>query len=122
MTRSRSYSSRFSPPLATAITLAGLAGAVIAVAPPAAAATTAVVSAVPAQTIQNFGASGAWWVNDLARFSTAKQKQAADLLFGSGGLQLSAYRYNIGGGGTGVSAGDRAPQSLLVSPGVYDWS
>src|SRR3954454_12667602 len=119
MTRSRSYSSRFSPHLATAITLAGLAGAVIAVAPPAAAATTAVVSASPAQTVQNFGASGAWWVNDLARFSGANQQRAADLLFGPNGLQLSAYRYNIGGGGVGVAAGDRAAQTPLVSPGVY---
>ncbi|WP_196778183.1 glycoside hydrolase [Lentzea aerocolonigenes] len=86
------------------------------------AAAVAQVSPAPAQTIQNIGASGAWWVNDLARFSPAVQQRAAELLFGPSGIQLSAYRYNIGGGGTGVQAGDRAPQSLMTSPGRYDWS
>jgi O-glycosyl hydrolase len=86
------------------------------------AAVLAQVSATPAQTIHNIGASGAWWVNDLARFSPANQQRAAELLFGPGGLHLSAYRYNIGGGGVGVRPGDRAPQTVLVSPGRYDWT
>lgn len=86
------------------------------------AAATARISTTPAQTIQNIGASGAWWVNDLARFSPAVQQRVAELLFSPSGIQLSAYRYNIGGGGTGVRAGDRAPQSLMVSPGRYDWN
>ncbi|WNM31922.1 glycoside hydrolase [Streptomyces sp. Li-HN-5-11] len=84
--------------------------------------TVAQVSSTPAQTIQNIGASGAWWVNDLTHFSTATQQRVAELLFSSNGIQLSAYRYNIGGGGVGVRAGERAPQSLLVSPGRYDWN
>ncbi|MFD8496682.1 glycoside hydrolase [Amycolatopsis sp. NPDC059657] len=84
--------------------------------------TVAEVSSTPAQTIQNIGASGAWWVNDLARFSPATRQRVAELLFGPDGIQLSAYRYNIGGGGVGVAAGDRAPQSLMISPGRYDWS
>ena len=88
----------------------------------ASAATTATVGSTPRQTIENFGASGAWWVNDLARFSSTNQQRAAELLFGASGLQLSAYRYNIGGGGVGVAAGDRAPATLLTSPGNYDWS
>lgn len=81
------------------------------------------ISSTPAQTIQNIGASGAWWVNDLAHFSPATQQRVAQLLFSSDGIQLSSYRYNIGGGGVGVS-GDRsrAPQTLQVSPGVYDWN
>jgi O-glycosyl hydrolase len=83
---------------------------------------TVTVSPTPAQTIAGFGASGAWWVNDLARFSPANQWRAAELLFGARGLRLSAYRYNIGGGGVGVAPGDRAPETPLVSPGVYDWS
>jgi O-glycosyl hydrolase len=101
---------------------AGAALAVAAPATPAAAATVATVGATPRQTIANFGASGAWWVNDLARFSAANQRRAADLLFGPAGLHLSAYRYNIGGGGVGVRAGDRAPQTLMTSPGNYDWN
>ena len=83
---------------------------------------TVTVSPTPAQTIAGFGASGAWWVNDLARFSPANQWRAAELLFGARGLRLSAYRHNIGGGGVGVAPGDRAPETPLVSPGVYDWS
>ncbi|HEY3483431.1 MAG TPA: glycoside hydrolase, partial [Streptomyces sp.] len=85
-------------------------------------ATVAQVSSTPAQTIQNIGASGAWWVNDLTHFSTATQQRVAELLFSTNGIQLSAYRYNIGGGGVGVNAGERAPQTLLTSPGHYDWT
>ena len=86
-------------------------------------ATLAQVSSTPAQSIQNIGASGAWWVNDLIHFSAANQQRVAQLLFSSSGIQLSAYRYNIGGGGAGVS-GDkaRAPQTLMTSPGSYNWS
>jgi O-glycosyl hydrolase len=98
------------------------AGAVALTTVPASAATLVQVAATPAQTIQNIGASGAWWVNDLTRFSTANQQRVAQLLFSSSGIQLSAYRYNIGGGGVGVAATDRAPQTLLTSPGVYDWT
>jgi O-glycosyl hydrolase len=75
-----------------------------------------------AQTIDGFGASGAWWVNDLNSFSASAKSQVGDALFGPGGLALSVYRYNIGGGGTGVSVAARAPQSLMTSVGSYDWS
>lgn len=75
-----------------------------------------------AQTIDGFGASGAWWVNDLASFSSSAKSQVAEALFGTSGLDLSIYRYNIGGGGTGVSVPARAPQSLMTSIGNYDWS
>jgi O-glycosyl hydrolase len=80
------------------------------------------VSGTPAQSVQGFGASGAWWVNDLANFAPAVQQQVGDLLFGPQGLDLSVYRYNVGGGGVGVTNPPRAPQTPLVSPGVYDWS
>ena len=94
-------------------------------APAATAAATAPVveiSPAAAQTISNIGASGAWWVNDLDSFAPAVQAQAARLLFSRSGLQLSSYRYNIGGGGTGVTVPDRAPQSFLRPDGSYDWS
>jgi O-glycosyl hydrolase len=113
--------------LAGALTLA-LAGAggvaAVTLAPaPARAQTLVQVSASPAQTIHSIGASGAWWVNDVGRFfSTANQQRVADLLFGQNGLRLSAYRYNIGGGGVGVADTDRKPETFLVSPGSYDWS
>jgi O-glycosyl hydrolase len=82
----------------------------------------AIVRPVGAQTMQGFGASGAWWPNDLARFAPEIQERVAEMLFGPGGLRLSVYRYNIGGGGVGVTNPVRAPQTFLVAPGEYDWS
>ncbi|WP_405883445.1 ricin-type beta-trefoil lectin domain protein [Streptomyces sp. NBC_01136] len=80
------------------------------------------VSPHAAQTIDNIGASGAWWVNDLQHFSPAVQARVARLLFSSGGLDLSSYRYNIGGGGTAVTTPARAPEDFLKADGSYDWS
>ncbi|WP_411054665.1 glycoside hydrolase [Streptomyces sp. E11-3] len=90
--------------------------------PEAAAPQAAEVSPHPAQTIDNIGASGAWWVNDLANFSPEAQAEAAKLLFSQGGLDLSSYRYNIGGGGTAVTTPERAPEDFLNDDGSYDWS
>jgi O-glycosyl hydrolase len=86
------------------------------------AAAPAEVGSIPLQIMQGFGASGAWWPNDLGRFRPDVREQVADMLFGREGIQLSVYRYNIGGGGTGVDHTARAPETFLVSPGVYDWS
>nr|MDT0659370.1 glycoside hydrolase [Micromonospora sp. DSM 115978] len=103
----------------------GLAAAVLAVPPsaaPAQAARPAEVAPGPAQTIQNIGASGAWWPNDLVNFAPAVRQRVADLLFGQNGLALTAYRYNIGGGGTGVTNPVRAPQTFRTGAGTYDWN
>ena len=93
-------------------------------APPASAATPTVAEVSPhaAQTIDNIGASGAWWVNDLKNFDPAVQARVAKLLFSKDGLALSSYRYNIGGGGTGVTYAPRAPEDFLNDDGSYDWS
>ncbi len=82
----------------------------------------AVVDAREAQRIDHFGASGAWWPNDLVKFPPAVQRRVAELLFGREGIALSGYRYNIGGGGVGVTNPTRAPQTFLVGPGRYDWA
>src|SRR5436190_15770315 len=82
----------------------------------------AVVDQRGGQTVEGFGASGAWWPNDLVNFAAEVQDRVAALLFGPDGLALSVYRYNIGGGGVGVTVPARAPETFLVSPGVYDWS
>lgn len=79
------------------------------------------VSDTPAQTMQGFGAAGAWWPNDLIRFDVAVQESVAEMLFGTSGIALSAYRYNIGGGGVGVENRVRAPETFLIGPGEYDW-
>lgn len=83
---------------------------------------TAEVSPHAAQTIDNIGASGAWWVNDLKNFDPKVQARVAGLLFSKDGLDLSAYRYNIGGGGTGVTYAPRAPEDFRDDDGTYDWS
>src|SRR5439155_25593742 len=70
------------------------------------------VAAAPAQTIDGFGASGAWWPNDLVRFPPSVQKRVADMLFSPQGIALSGYRYNIGGGGVGVKTPARAPKQV----------
>ena len=107
---------------AAAVVLATLAGTAALTSGPASAASAAAVITAPAQTIAGFGASGAWWVNDLTKFSPSVQAQVASLLFTTSGIDLSQYRYNIGGGGVGVSVAARAPESFLTSSGSYDWS
>ena len=66
------------------------------------------VDPVAAQRIDGFGASGAWWPNDLARFPPRVQRRVDDMLFSRRGIALSGYRYNIGGGGVGVHTPARA--------------
>lgn len=83
---------------------------------------TVTVSPQPAQQMQGFGASGAWWPNDLVNFPNAAQQQLAAMLFSRAGIDLSGYRYNIGGGGVGVTNPVRAPQSFLSPSGTYNWS
>jgi O-glycosyl hydrolase len=68
------------------------------------------VDPAAAQTIEGFGASGAWWPIDLAKFPAAVQREVARMLFSAQGIELSGYRYNIGGGGVGVTQPDRAPK------------
>jgi O-glycosyl hydrolase len=102
--------------------VSALAAVTASVAAPGSAATSTAVVTGPAQTIAGFGASGAWWVNDLTNFSSSVKGQVASLLFTGNGIDLSQYRYNIGGGGVGVTVPARAPQSFLTSSGAYDWS
>ncbi|KAI0630269.1 glycoside hydrolase [Trametes polyzona] len=80
------------------------------------------VSSSPSQAISGIGASGAWWPNDLFKFPEDVREQVAELLFGQSGAGLTSYRYNIGGGGVGVTNPTRAPPTFYVSPGVYNWS
>ncbi|MFI9804470.1 glycoside hydrolase [Streptomyces sp. NPDC052301] len=80
------------------------------------------VSPHAAQTIDDIGVSGAWWVNDLQHFDPAVQARVARLLFSADGLDLSAYRYNIGGGGTAVTTPARAAEDFLGTDGSYDWN
>ena len=89
---------------------------------PVGAVATVTVSRGGAQTMDGFGASGAWWPNDLINFPEATQEKVGNMLFSASGIALSTYRYYIGGGGVGVTNPARAPQTVLRSSGVYDWT
>ncbi len=109
---------------AAALTLAGEPARTLAAGPPPATRGNpemAAVSHTPAQTMQGFGASGAWWPNDLVRFDPGVQQSVGDMLFGERGIALSVYRYNIGGGGAGVTEPVRAPECFLTPALAYDW-
>ncbi|KAJ6529851.1 glycoside hydrolase [Mycena capillaripes] len=84
--------------------------------------TAATVSSTPAQTFLGVGGSGAWWPNELFDFPDAVRKNLSTLLFSQSGLGISNYRYNVGGGGVGVTNPVRAPETFYVSPGVYNFS
>ncbi|MEV7975493.1 glycoside hydrolase [Streptomyces sp. NPDC086519] len=111
--------------LLTAAAALAVAGPLISAPPSSAASGTTVAAEVSphaAQTIDDIGASGAWWVNDLQHFSPKVQARVAKLLFSEQGLDLSAYRYNIGGGGAAVTTPARAAEDFLNPDGSYDWS
>ena len=79
------------------------------------------IDPTPGQVIAGFGASGAWWPSAAGQFPADVQDQIGRLLFGPDGLRLSQYRYNIGGGGVGVTDAYKASPSFLTSSGSYDW-
>ena len=110
----------------TAVLLVVLAAAMFSAVARAAKAATATwqraaVTTTSLQRIDGFGASGAWWPNDVVDFTPAAQEQIGALLFGRAGIALSSYRFNIGAGGS-LSDPVRETQSFLVRPGVWDWT
>ncbi|MFF4488671.1 glycoside hydrolase [Streptomyces sp. NPDC001544] len=120
--RTKSTRSRRPLLLTAAAALAVTGPLVSAPASSAATPTAAEVSPHAAQTIDDIGVSGAWWVNDLRHFSPKVQARVAKLLFSAKGLSLSSYRYNIGGGGVAVTTPARAAEDFLRPDGGYDWS
>ena len=81
------------------------------------------------QTIESFGASGAWWCQFVYASKKARD-EAATLLFDPvEGIGLNAFRYNIGGGSAdngsksrdGITDPWRRAFSFETAPGVYDW-
>lgn len=75
------------------------------------------------QTIQGFGASGAWWSQVIGGWSDENRQQIIDLLFDpSTGIGLTMYRYNIGGGEQGLIDPWRNTETFETGPGEYDWT
>lgn len=87
------------------------------------------------QTIESFGASGAWWSQDVGGWTQqeknglSKRDYIAELLFDSDkGIGLTSYRYNLGAGSAdtlnSVKITDpwRRGESFEIAPKQYDWS
>ena len=83
------------------------------------------------QTIDGFGASAAWWAQDIGRWSDEKIDVVTELLYGETGAGLDIYRYNLGGGSENdTSIGDwrrraedfLSPSSDINNPATYDWN
>lgn len=90
-----------------------------------------------AQTIENIGASGAWYTEGIGKYWPAEKKERmAELLFSKSfdssgnplGIGLSAWRFNIGGGtfeqgdSSGIRNTFRRVESFLSPDGTYDWN
>lgn len=89
-----------------------------------------------AQTIENIGASGAWFSEGIGKhWQPGKKERMAELLFSKGfdkngnplGIGLSAWRFNIGGGtaeqgdSSGISDPLRRVECFLAPDGTYHW-
>lgn len=84
------------------------------------------------QTMESFGASGAWWSQDVGGWMTVREdgqvtrEYIAKLLFDrEEGIGLSGYRYNIGAGSddgnSDITDLWRQAQSFVDESGNYDW-
>lgn len=72
------------------------------------------------QKIEGFGASGAWWAQDVGGWDNLSGIMD-DLYDKEKGIGLNIYRYNIGGGKPCKTSDPwRSTETLEVSPGVYD--
>src|SRR4051812_39280400 len=90
-----------------------------------------------AQTIENIGASGAWFSEGIGKYwADSVKNKMAELLFSKAfdknesplGIGLSAWRFNIGGGtaeqgdSSGISNQVKRVECFLSPDGRYDWS
>jgi len=77
----------------------------------------------PLQTIEGFGASGAWWAQSIGNWPKEKSDKILNLLYNrEKGIGLTIYRYNIGAGsGNDIKDPWRSAETFEVSQGKYDW-
>lgn len=76
------------------------------------------------QTIEGFGASGAWWAQSIGNWPSEKRDKILGLLFSrEDGIGLTIYRYNIGAGsGDDIKDPWRSAETFEISQGSYDWT
>jgi len=90
-----------------------------------------------AQTIDNIGASAAWFSEGIGKYWAAdKKERMAELLFSKAfdkagnplGIGLSTFRFNIGGGtaeqgdSSGISSAVKRVECFLSLDGTYNWN
>ena len=78
------------------------------------------------QTVEGFGASGAWWAQLVGGWPEETRKEIMKLLYSkTEGLGMGVYRYNLGGGskesGKGKLSLGRRASSFIKEDGTYDW-
>ena len=81
--------------------------------------------AVRHQTMDNFGANDAWYLQNIGGWSETNKTHIADLLFSTTqGIGLSCWRFNLGAGINRETIHDRwrTVESFEVAPGIYDWT
>lgn len=81
----------------------------------------ATVGTQPTHTLVGIGASGAWWSEPVAAFGPRTIAEVGRLLYSPKGLGLSQFRFNIGGGGVGVTTWWKAPPSFYRGSGRFDF-
>lgn len=85
------------------------------------------------QTMQGFGASAAWWAQDVGGWTeptangTPVREEIMTLLYGADGIGLDIYRYNLGAGSKAEDSSNysdpwRKTQSFLTSSGAMDYT
>ncbi|MBL8133910.1 MAG: xylanase [Anaerolineae bacterium] len=85
--------------------------------------TISVDTADSRQTLDGFGASGAWWAQAVGRWSDDNRQRVVDLLFNpTTGIGLTIFRYNIGGGEQNLVDPWRMTETFETGPRQYDWS
>lgn len=73
------------------------------------------------QTLEGFGASGAWWAQAIGGWSDENRQRVIELLFNpQTGVGLTIYRHNLGGGERGLIDPWRNTETVAPAPGEYD--
>ncbi len=85
------------------------------------------------QTMEGFGASAAWWAQDVGGWTEPTEngketrQEILELLYGENGIGLDIYRYNLGAGAKAEDASDysdpwRKTQSFIAADGSIDYT
>jgi len=79
------------------------------------------------QTMEGFGASGAWWAQVVGGWPEAERREVLRLLYDKEtGLGMNTYRYNLGSGSKESGKGhfpnkNRRTWDFYAPDGSYDW-